>query len=471
LRLRAACGTAETLAPDRSERDAAAGADEFFFRLLAVAWAFAALFHTEFHLLYWKASVAGARLTGALVVVAALITCWRPTVRHVAALALTELLDVWVMLPDVPNHWLLSALVNVGWLLGCVRARTPASLVARVRAPLMLSVVLFYLWTGVWKLNADFVRPDVSCAVVSWDRVLGTFRWLPDTDGVRRGIIAGTLLMELVGPVLLLLPATRGIAVVGFVAFHVLLGLDARMVYLNFSSVMFALLLLFLPDPAVARLARLVPERAFRWARAAGVAYVAFALVAVAAGPVSPAFLFARWLLWLGYALGMLAVVVLGVVGAPRARRWLPAGARGGLAWIVPVLVLVNGFAPVLGVKTRTGWQMYSNVRLEPHASNHFIFRRSLDVLGAMDDPVTVVATDDPRLRDVAGTRLALPWIEFRRRVAAHPAATTTWERRGERHTTTGTNDPLLSAPLPVLVRKLTTFRPLGPDAGARCDW
>jgi hypothetical protein len=435
-------------------------------------WALAALFHVEVHGLVWREPLLAPKLSAAAVVAAALAALWRPGVPALLALACAELADTAVLLPEVPNHWLLAALVDVAWLLGRAGAREPAALVRRVRAPLLVAVAVFYLWTGTWKLNADFVRPEVSCAVVSWERVLGFFRWLPDAGALRLGVIGGTLLVELVGPVLLLVPRTRAAAVVGFLGFHLLLGLDAVKVYLNFSSVMFALLLLYLPDGALARLGDLLAPRTRRVRGVVAAAWLTLALAGVAAGPAAPLYLVGRWFVWLPYAVALLALVALAVAGAPRgADALLPAGSARSLAWIVPLAVLANGAAPVLGLKTRTSWQMYSNIRLEPAASNHFLFPRSLDVAGALADPVTVVASDSRRLADVTGPGLALPWLEFRRRVAATPEASVTWERRGVRHATARVaDDPELSPP-PLVVRKLLVFRPLGPGAAVRCDW
>jgi len=305
---------------------------------------------------------------------------------------------------------------------------------------------------------------------MSWQRLVETSRWMPNVAALRRGIIGGTLVLEVVGPFLLLFPATRGVAVVTFLTFHLMLGLDVRKTYLNFSSVMFPLLLMFLPDAAIARLERLVPAGALRRLGRATGAYLLLVAVAITASRLAPIFLLGRWVLWLCYASVLCVLVAVAVAGASRPLAWLPAGSQRSGVWIVPVLILLNGVAPLLGLKTRTAWQMYSNVRLEPDASNHFLFGRSLDVMGALRDPVSIVATESPSLRDVAGTDMTLPWIEFRRRLMLDPAATT-WLRRGERHVTTGVDDPALGPPPPLLVRKLMTFRPLGPQAAARCDW
>jgi hypothetical protein len=438
--------------------------------VLSLLWGVSALFHIEYQALLSRDVPVAQLVTAGLVTMAAIATCWKPTLDRFAALAAAQLADVCVLLPEVPNHWLLAGFVNVGWLIAWARASTPTELVRRARAPLMTAVAVFYVWTGVWKLNADFVRPDVSCAVMSWGRIVEASRWMPNPTALRRAIIGGTLGLELVGPFLLLLPATRGVAVVAFLAFHLMLGLDVRRVHLNFSSVMFPLLLMFLPDAAIARLERLVPGRALRRLGRATGAYLVLVVVATTATRLAPVFVLGRWVLWLCYASALCVLVAVAVAGASRPLAWLPAGSQRSGVWLVPVLIVLNGAAPLLGLKTRTAWQMYSNVRLEPDASNHFLFARSLDVMGALRDPVNIVASESSSLRDVAGTEMTLPWIEFRRRLTLDPAATT-WLRRGERHVTTSVDDPALG-PLPsLLVRKLMTFRPLGPQAAARCDW
>lgn len=433
-------------------------------------WALGALFHTDVLLVYREGPLA-PKLTSALVVAIAVATCWRPTVAMLGTLAVVELIDVAVGMPQVPNHWLLSGFADLALVAAWTRARRPASLLATVRAPIMVSVAIFYCWTGFWKLNSDFFRPEISCAMFSWERLLTVFHWLPDTPSLRRVLIAATLGLELGGPLLLLVPATRGAAVVAFVGFHLLLGLDTVKVYLNFASVMFPLLILFLPDGGVARIADRVPARAQALPRIAASAYLAVALAGIAAGPASPLYMVARWALWLVYALALVVTTLVATVGAPRPTRVLPGGPSGAV-WLVPVLVALNGVAPVFGLKTRTSWQMYSNIRLEAETSNHYLVPRSLDVLGVMTHPIVVVDGGGMALRDVAGSGLALPEIELRRRLAADPDASITWERDGERHVTAHVrDDPELSAPLSFPQRKLMIFRPLGDGAERRCDW
>jgi hypothetical protein len=448
------------------------------YAVFACAWALAALFHFEFRQLVWDEAAWAPKLTAALTAAAALVTLRRPAdPRALAALALAQLVDVAVVLPEVPNHWMLAALVNLAWLLVIVHAsraggRFPSDggrLLDAARDPLLVGVALFYLWTGFWKLNRDFVRPEVSCAVVSWDNLLMLFRWLPDAEVLRHAVIWITLGVELGAPVLLLVPRTRRLGVLLLVVFHTLLGLDAMKRFVNFSSVMFALLLLYLAPAALGRVrtARAVAPVG----RVASLVYGALLAIGLLAGPRVPLYWLGRWVLWVVYATLLLGWVVLPAVRAPVAER-APLHRRGAaVAWLFPVLVMLNGLSPIVGLKNRTSWQMYSNLRLEADASNHWLVGPSLDVFGALADRVVVVATTAKRLEPWVGPDVALPWIEFRRLAAAEPEASVTYERGGARVVVPRVGDaPALAAPS-LLVRKTMFFRALGPKVVESCVW
>jgi hypothetical protein len=458
----------------RETRTTADHADAGRFPLFAATWALAALFHTEYQFLAYREAALTPKLTALLVTAAAVATLWRPSVGALTALAVAELLDVAVLLPEVPNHWLLAGLVSLAWLLGRIGAGPGdgEALLARVRPPLLLAVALFYFWTGFWKLNGDFLRPEVSCAIASWERVLALFAWLPDAGALRHGVIWATLAMELMAPFLLLAPRARRVAVPLFILFHLGLGLDVQKRYLNFSSVMFALLLLYLPEGAMGRLHHLFADRAAAFRRPFVLVYLTLIATSLIAGMNSPLYWIGRWLLWLPYAVGLLIAVVLACALAPRDPRTSTANARGGLAWAVPVLVMLNGLCPILGLKTRTSWQMYSNIRLEADASNHLLVPRSLDLLGALRDRVVIISTTDEKTNDLVAKGLDLPWIEFRRRMREQPEAAVTYERGGERRVVARVaDDAVLSRPQPILARKLAFFGPLGPRVVERCEW
>ena len=79
--------------------------------------------------------------------------------------------------------------------------------------------------------------------------------------------------------------------------------------------------------------------------------------------------------------------------------RWAPL-------CVVPLVVVLNGLSPYVGLKTETSWAMYSNLRTEVHP-NHFLVPASVKVFGYQDDLVEILATSLPAFAGVRGRRRA----------------------------------------------------------------
>jgi hypothetical protein len=449
--------------------------------VFAVLHALATVFRTE---LAWTlvdpvspAETAATYLTYA----AAVLVLLRPSnLRVFLGFATCQVVCVAIEMPVVPNHWLLSSLANIGILLAALeRTRTLGRLPSHEElwrvlvTPMRFGVAGFYLFTGFWKLNDQFADPDSSCATEAVGRLSDHLPFLP-TDGLALELaIAGTYALELVGPVLLLLPTTRRAALLGFVAFHGLLAIDLVQFFLNFSGVMFALLLFFAEERAVDEdLAFLDPSRLHRaWAViavcAVGTVYVLS--LALPAAELTEVYDRLRWLVFL---LAYLPFVVALYAGLVRQAPLPPPRSRGSLAWTFLALVIVNGVSPIVGLKDRNSWQMYSNLRLEPAYSNHWVIGRSLDLLGHQSESVIVHRVSD--------SRLASDWIGPGRRVALYmvrwhawenPSLTVTFTYDGKVHDARPAGeDPLLIAPSWPM-RKVSWHRVLGEPVAYRCQW
>ena len=427
-------------------------------------------------------------------VLAAVAVIHRPgSVSRLLGLAIVQLLDVAYYLPVVPNHWLLTGIVSLAILGAAAIVALRAGLTAvqlgelyqTLRPPVRISAVIFYFFTFFHKLNADFLNPDVSCAVRFFEQTLAPVG-LAALPGVGIVVIWATLAVELLVAVGLAIPRWRYAACLLGAGFHILLALDAPHVFYNFSAVMFAVLWVCLPAREADRLARRPGGRGGRWQFLGGYGLV----VAVAwwfpveAGRVT-AFGFTG--LWLGLAtmllrrggfLGRCNVVQL----ARAARRPPPpapieatsGGRYAGVLLILPALVVLNGLSPYLGLKTRTAWQMYSNLNLSAAASNHFIIPYSLDIGGFLADSVAIVATSDPALNvEYVQTGQRIAWFELRRYVAQHPDIQLAYTRPGPPPKAFGPaeEDAALKAPRLGMLEKLMIFQPLGPQAGALCNW
>jgi hypothetical protein len=443
--------------------------------------ALATLFHVEPAALLRPDGGLPGKVTTAAVVISALLVLWRAgEPRWLLLLAVTQVADVLVALPHVPNHWLLCGLANVGLLAFALRAAlrdralpVDGEALLRAAAPsLRVGTALFYAFTCLWKLNRDFVRPEVSCAAAGWASVAGLYG-LPDGAPFAIAVIAGTLLVEGAIPFLLLVPATRAYAALGMAVFHLLLGLDAVHRYLNFSSVMFALLFVSawpenLPSPRAS-------VRTWTWVARVWAVFWAAMLGAVVfpadLGSALVAHGVARQCAFLVHAAAVVALLALAAREA-RPRVETPVRMRV-LGWVFPALVLVNGCGPVLGIRNRGSWQMYSNLRLEAETSNHLFVPRSLDLLGLLHDRVEVLATSDAELATAyVSASLALPWVSFREELARHPGASVRYRRAGREHSVHRVaDDPVLATPPPWPARALFFLRPLGPAVARQCVW
>ena len=432
-------------------------------------------------------------------VLAAVAVIHRPaSVGRLLGLAIVQLLDVAYYLPVVPNHWLLTGIVSltilgaaaVGALRGGRAGLQLGTLYQTLTPPVRLSAVIFYFFTFFHKLNADFLNPDVSCAVRFFERAVSPFPALAALPGMGAAVIWATLTVELFVAVGLAVPRWRWAACLLGAGFHMLLALDAAHVFYNFSAVMFAVLWVCLPASRAARLARQPGGRVGRWHFLGGYALiVAVAWWFPAEAWRVTAFGFSG--LWLGFAITLLSRG--GLLG--RCNVWRFArGARGssarptpsapvagrpawqyaGVLLLVPALVLLNGLSPYLGLKTRTAWQMYSNLHLTADSSNHLIIPYSLDIGGFLADSAAIVATSDPALRYAYGqTGRRITWFELRRYVAHQPDIQLAYTRPGRPPKAFGpaAEDPALKVPGLGVLGKLLIFRPVGAASAGVCDW
>ena len=430
-------------------------------------------------------------------VAAAVAVIHRPaSVGRLLSLAAGQILDVAYHLPFVPNHWLLTGILSLA-ILGAAAAVSlsdgrPAGQLAAVYQTLTpsvrISAAVFYFFTFFHKLNADFLNPDVSCAVRFFEQTVSPFG-IAALPGVGWLAILATLAAELLLAVGLAMPRWRQAACMLGAGFHMLLALDAPHIFYNFSAVMFAVLWVCLPAFTAAEAARqigIIPRYPFLSV------YLLLVLLCWALPAYSwklMAYGFSA--LWLAYSISLLNRAGLGqrrnlflFAGAARRSSPQPSPAgpverfpgrrSAGVLLLLPALVFINGLSPYLGLKTRTAWQMYSNLTLDADYSNHFLIPYSLDIGGFLADSVQIVATSDPTLSaEYVQTGARITWFELRRYVAQHPAIQLAYVRTGRPSGPFGRadEDAALKAPGLGGLGKLLIFRPLGASSAGICDW
>ncbi|MCI5066425.1 hypothetical protein MRY87_11935 [bacterium] len=311
-----------------------------------------------------------------------------------------------VSLPEVPNHRLLLSFFDGAVLLSFVgRRESLGVLSSRIR--LMTSATYFF--ATVAKLNTEFFS-EQSCALVFHTHIRDFVPVIPELSA--RFLAFGGVVTEFLLCVLLLF-SRRGAVVTGAlvgIVFHTFLALDPVMRFYNFSSVMiFALVVAALPFLSAAGEGRqkrraLFPLRILLLlALCFGVGTILFMDMAY-----TGFLLLSR--LFVIYGLLLFLLVCFGVRRACQRKESEESpgvdGTPGLKTGAFLTLLIIMGFSPYLGLKDRTSFQMYSNLRLREDGGNHLLFGRSLNLLGVLSEQV--------RLED-RGEEVVLPYYEFYR--------------------------------------------------------
>lgn len=428
----------------------------------------------------------------------------------IAGFCLAHIALLWFDLPAAANHSVLALLVDGCLLIGCVQALRggdPASRGRRlwesVQGPVRAIVVIVYFFAAFHKLNSSFFDPEVSCATSQMAKMLELHGFAEPADVSAFAFnIYLTLVFELAILVLLLWPRFAHVGALIGLLFHTLVGWAQ---FFDFATVMFALYLFFLPwDGLQDSLAR-IP----RWAGACFVggllalAATSFFFHGMRRDPVI--FAGTEWSLqadtlicifWTLMVWPILLPVFSGANTWQGERRWTGAA----LAWLIPLLALVNGATSYLGLKTVANYSMFSNLRTEGGQTNHFLIPagrfflggyqndlarvESVDLLRPPELPLRVRLAGGERwvrrnarwLREISDTRV--PFMEARRtlqlwRDIGVSDVSIAYQRQGKRYETGDAfSDAELMRPLSFWERKLMAFRAVQDDGEeSECRW
>ena len=422
-------------ATGRAERESADVVAVF-----AVLWALAALFHILGPSQHALDVIHNVTLVGAshvIVGLAALAVLAAPrSMVPLVGLAVISSVSAWLEAPFLGNHWLVVAFVDLALVGAVLVARGGRSVdlgrFAAILLPLARwTLIVFYSFAAISKLNHGFFSTSSGCGTFYFDELAGSLG-LSTPLAVGHGgwahlvpvAVAGT---ELSVPVLLLCRRTRNAGVVLGLVFHSLIALDQTHLFSDFSSVVAALFVLFLPPAFAVDVVGAVERRA-RAATGAQLAVLgafgltlAFQWTATGDGRL---FTDLRMMEWFVVDGAVLAVVLTWVVRARRARldRPLALAAVPRWLWLVPLLVFGNGLTPYLELKTAYGFNMYSNLVTAGGSTNSFLVPRTFPIHGDAGDLVRIEHTDDGVLRLYATLHYDVPYLSLRTYLADHPS-------------------------------------------------
>lgn len=452
--------------------------------LFSVMWAAAAVAHMLGNTRYsppWLIVLVG---------LASLAVWIRPErLWPLGVLAAAEIASVWAEAPILGNHWLLSGVVGLTFLLSLTWGPRDRDTIAARFLPAGRVVLLsFYVFAAFSKLNSGFFHPATSCGaeyLAESAQSLGFHQsWIGHGWTAWVGIL-GSVVIEFAVFLLLLMRRTRVYGVMLGLCFHFVLALDRTHQFFDFSAVVFALFVLFLPPAFASSVVAKVRGEATRLGGSTTrlvlglVALLAIGPLLYAAGPrrwPAPRLLRAWGCdLWLVYGVVVIVTVVAWFLAARHdPEALLPPSHQlrvHPVLAIIPVLVVLNGLSPYLELKTAYGWNMYGNLRTVDGTSNHFVVRRTLPLTNVQSDLITVVSSDDPALQWYADNHYALPALTLRAYASSHRSASLTFIEHGRTTALAHLSQrPDLVRPVPLVQEKFQLFRAVDLERWPRCQ-
>jgi hypothetical protein len=364
--------------------------------------------------------------------------------------------------PVIGNHWLLSALISIALLVSLVMRDSWGWFAPTARWML----IGFYAWAAFNKLTTGFFDPTLSCAVFYGNQWLAGYGLPSIAPGstMAGGLAVMTAAVELAVPVLLLWERTRRPGVILAMTFHFGISLDLGQHFYDFTAVLFPLFLLFLGDRPMAAMEERRPRGRRIWIPAA-VVLSGFVVASVAPPSELTVALLRQgtFILWIPFGVWLIWSTIRLSFGEPD----LVMRPQGVISVALIAIVVLNGIAPYLEVKTATSWNMYANHLTAAGESNHLIIRRTYPLTAGNVDPVVVLDTDDPGLALYVDSGYAVPWDQFRHYLSSRPDVSVTYRRADETVTVTGET---VGEALPWWKYRLLAFRAIDLERPVRCQ-
>jgi hypothetical protein len=415
------------------------------------------------------------------VLLAALVILRPRQVGLFLCMAAAQITAGWLNLPTIPNHRLFTTLVDLTLVLAGASlaiSRQPINITnlwSLARPLIQRLLIALYLFAAFAKLNSTYLLSPQSCGVQLYYEIGDHFPLLQSPPLALLSAWVGIAAETLLPLVLLFSMQHRNKAILVGLFFHFAIALNTARHFSDFSAVSFAALMTFATSTI------LTPRRS----TLLGGLLVFGAVLSVATGTAAAFdstqvhwFLLTRDLLWLCYsATVIISFIRARLLLAPSSPPAFPPAIRPLMRPILAiplVLAVLNGLTPYLGLKTRSSWDMYSNLQLAGAHRNHLIIPQSLDLLDELGSPITIIESTNSELQQrYIQLGYDITPFELRRIFASDPSGVTTFRWRTQRfeHYPHGTGELSLSKPPDWLLSKLLWFRQVDQSSEPRCQW
>ena len=346
---------------------------------------------------------------------------------------------IWRM-PEGPNHYILELLVSFAFLAaaGALYARKRASgtgLIEKAAPTARLLLLLVYFFAVLDKSNTDYLSPH-GCG---WELISPFFGG--DALAARVPLmwqlgVYGSLATEAFLLIGLSTTRFRKPALIIGACFHTFLAVVPYEGIASFSSLTLALYVLFMPEATNWREWGFLPKLQ-DWKMRAAAMVGGATLWGVLSYKLSEKIAHATYPNLSTYGalrnekdlasivLSALIFVPMGVWLVSSLFRSMPSNVEArkplrlwGPAWmaILPLLAIVNGLCPYIGLKTQTSFAMFSNLRTEQGQFNHLFLPASMQVFQYQKELIHVTKAPVAFTPSTEGVDV-VP-VEFRRRFA-----------------------------------------------------
>jgi len=354
------------------------------------------------------------------------------------ALVILGLVGLILKMPLLTNHGVFEIVVFITILISFLYLRfreknefTKTKFYEFFAPVLRIELIVLYFWAAVHKFNTGFFDLNISCAPAQYYHVKTVLTFLPVSDWTLNFSIYGTLVIEILIPLLLIIPRTRVHGLILGILFHSILGLKYR----GFSALVFAMYSLFIPLSGYElfktrfidfrdRISDRFPaiSKYMKWEKKYYNNFITQAIIIVVILYVLRAFFMRAKIENFGifsiHSLVIAYLLIVAIFFFLLIRVVKPSGInqRGIMVprvkWLLifPLIIFLNGLSPHLGLKNVQVLAMFSNLRTEGGMTNHLFIPSSFQVFNTLDDLVTIKRSNYKGLDVFSGYQKKKPW-------------------------------------------------------------